>query len=166
MNKRLQTILEIEQITPSQLADTLGVQRGGISHLLSGRNKPSFDFLEKILRKYPNISAEWLITGQGKPLRSDYESTTAPFSSKNSFNPIQQTNFQSDIFGDNNFENTDLQTLTEEKNKSKAADSSTPSPDRQTLSPSPSKKPVRIIVYFSDGTYTEFYPFSVNSRPE
>ena len=42
-----------------------GVNRATISHILSGRNKPSIDFLEKLLNAYPNINANWLISGIG-----------------------------------------------------------------------------------------------------
>lgn len=58
-------VITSEGITPSLLADELGIQRSGISHILSGRNNPSFDFLQKILTRFPKLSAEWLILGQG-----------------------------------------------------------------------------------------------------
>jgi len=49
MNRRLQQFLELEQLTPSRLADILGVQRSGLSHILSGRNKPGYEFIHKLL---------------------------------------------------------------------------------------------------------------------
>lgn len=69
MNNRLQQFLELEDLTPARLADILGVQRSGMSHILSGRNKPGFDFIHKLLIKFPNISADWFITGKGKPYK-------------------------------------------------------------------------------------------------
>ena len=66
MNDRLQRFLELEQLSPSRFADILGVQRSGMSHILSGRNKPSFDFIRKMILKFPTLNAEWLITGKGK----------------------------------------------------------------------------------------------------
>lgn len=163
MNKRLQTILEIEHITASQLADTLGIQRGGVSHLLSGRNKPSFDFLERILRKFPEISAEWLITGQGKPIRSENGQTT-PISLFNDLDneskraDIQSNVFDSDLFGTPIIQNapTNSKPPIPETDRIKVQQTT-------TLPDSNNKKPIRIIVYFSDGTYSEFYPFSVTS---
>lgn len=59
----------MEGLTPSQFADKLGVQRSGVSHLLSGRNKPSFEFINKMLVAYPKINPDWLITGNGKAYR-------------------------------------------------------------------------------------------------
>ena len=70
MDKRLQQFLELEDLTPSKLADILQIQRSGISHLLSGRNKPSFDFIQGILINFPQINPEWLILGKGKPYKS------------------------------------------------------------------------------------------------
>ncbi len=69
MNNRLQLILKLENLSPARLADMIGIQRSGLSHILSGRNKPSFEFINKLLLKFPDINAEWLITGKGKPLK-------------------------------------------------------------------------------------------------
>ena len=55
----------IEGLKSSALADSIAVNRATISHILSGRNKPSIDFLEKLLNVYPNINANWLISGIG-----------------------------------------------------------------------------------------------------
>ena len=66
MDKRLQQFLDAENISQAQLADTLGVARAGISHILSGRNKPGFDFLEAMAVHYPQISMDWLLTGKGR----------------------------------------------------------------------------------------------------
>lgn len=79
MNTRLQQFLDLENLTPARLADIIGVQRSGLSHILSGRNKPSFDFIKRILVKFPRINAEWLITGKGKPYK-DFEPTPTPIS--------------------------------------------------------------------------------------
>lgn len=59
----------MEGLSPSQFADKLGVQRSGVSHLLSGRNKPSFEFINKMLVTFPKINPDWLITGNGKAYR-------------------------------------------------------------------------------------------------
>ena len=65
MHQRLKNWKESEGLKSSALADTIGVNRATISHILSGRNKPSIDFLEKLLSAYPNINANWLISGIG-----------------------------------------------------------------------------------------------------
>ena len=88
MNNRLQQFLELENITPARLADTLGVQRSGLSHILSGRNKPGFEFITKLLTKFPHINSEWLIMGKGKPYKemNTQNSTTSPLSSQGTKN--------------------------------------------------------------------------------
>ncbi|MBQ6300795.1 MAG: helix-turn-helix transcriptional regulator [Bacteroidales bacterium] len=66
MNKRLQQFLAAENISQSKFAETLGVARAGVSHVLSGRNKPGFEFLDSLARNYPDLSLEWLISGRGR----------------------------------------------------------------------------------------------------
>ena len=66
MDNRLQQFLDAENISQSQLAETLGVARAGISHILSGRNRPGFDFLEAMALHYPQVSMDWLLTGKGR----------------------------------------------------------------------------------------------------
>lgn len=63
IQERLQMILKMHNLSPSAFADKLGVQRSNISHVLSGRNKPSLDLLEKIVNAFPRVNAHWLITG-------------------------------------------------------------------------------------------------------
>ena len=66
MQERLRDILKRERLTAAQFADAIGVQRSSVSHILSGRNKPGFDFINKILATFPSVDANWLITGTGK----------------------------------------------------------------------------------------------------
>ena len=70
MKERLNSILKHFKINASQFADEIGVQRASVSHVLSERNKPGFDFIQRILDTYPSISADWLITGKGEMLKS------------------------------------------------------------------------------------------------
>ena len=65
MKERLIQLLDLEQLSPSKFADLIGVQRSSISHVLSGRNKPSFDFLQKTLKAFPGLNASWLMLGEG-----------------------------------------------------------------------------------------------------
>lgn len=65
MNDRIRLILKTKNISASKFADEIGVQRSGISHILSGRNNPSLDFIQKILKRFPDISSDWIIFGKG-----------------------------------------------------------------------------------------------------
>ncbi|MFC2115736.1 helix-turn-helix domain-containing protein [Bacteroidota bacterium] len=83
MQDQIQEILRREDLSSSQFADKIGVQRSSVSHVLSGRNKPGYDFIHKILESFPGINAEWLITGFGdmyKQLRPSEELFEGPFS--------------------------------------------------------------------------------------
>lgn len=66
MNSRLLQFLSAENITQSQFADTIGVARASVSHILSGRNKPSYEFITAMLRHYPQLNPEWLMLGSGR----------------------------------------------------------------------------------------------------
>ena len=61
MKFKLTQFLEAENLKPGQLAEILGVNAGRISHLLSGRNQPSLDFLQKILQRFPRLNPDWLL---------------------------------------------------------------------------------------------------------
>jgi transcriptional regulator with XRE-family HTH domain len=65
MNQRIREFLLAENKSSAQLAEEIGVQPSGISHILSGRNKPSLDFILKMLEKYPSLSTDWLLFGKG-----------------------------------------------------------------------------------------------------
>lgn len=69
--------MEAEGLTPARFADEIGVQRSSISHILSGRNKPSYDFISKILSRFSGINAEWLITGKGSMIKTENKGDTA-----------------------------------------------------------------------------------------
>ncbi len=63
--KRLQNLMDFYEISAAGLADKIGVQRSSISHLLSGRNNPSLDFILRVLENYPEIQFDWLVKGEG-----------------------------------------------------------------------------------------------------
>jgi transcriptional regulator with XRE-family HTH domain len=63
--KRLEIILEYYNLSASVFADKMGVQRSGLSHLMSGRNKPSLDFVMKIIENFPEVDFYWLLNGDG-----------------------------------------------------------------------------------------------------
>ena len=62
---RLQKIIDFHDETASSFSEKIGVQRSSISHILSGRNKPSLDFVMKVLHTYPDVELYWLLNGKG-----------------------------------------------------------------------------------------------------
>jgi len=63
--KRLQKVIDYYGESASSFAEKIGVQRSSISHILSGRNKPSLDFILKILSSFPEVELYWLLNGKG-----------------------------------------------------------------------------------------------------
>lgn len=75
--KRLQKIIEFYGESAASFAEKIGVQRSSISHILSGRNKPSLDFILKILSSFPEVELYWLLNGKGT-FPSEANSKTDP----------------------------------------------------------------------------------------
>ena len=69
MIDRIQLILKSKNLSSSQFADEIQVQRSSVSHILTGRNKPSLDFVSKILSSYPEINSDWLLFGKGQMIK-------------------------------------------------------------------------------------------------
>ncbi len=65
MKERILEFLRRENKTSAQFAEEINVQPSGISHILSGRNNPSLDFILKMLEKYSYLSTDWLLFGKG-----------------------------------------------------------------------------------------------------
>ena len=71
MIERILEILKIRNLSPAQFADLIGVQRSGMSHLISGRNNPSLEFIQKVLKTFPEINSDWMLFGKGKMLNME-----------------------------------------------------------------------------------------------
>ncbi len=145
MKDRLSKIITTEGLTPSLLADEMGIQRSGISHILSGRNQPSFDFLRKLLIRFPKLNANWLISGEGPMYLSTDTVTSDLFASSNVAEKTRET---SDI-------------TPKPQNLSPREGDKNTLPDR-TLDPSPPeriKKTIEaIITFYTDKTFTAYSP--------
>jgi len=92
MNKRLMQFITAENISQSQFADNIGVARASVSHIIAGRNKPGFDFVEKMARAFPALNIEWLITGKGKMYKTALNEQVQPSSTND--------DYATDLFGD------------------------------------------------------------------
>ncbi len=62
---RLKAIIGHYELSPSTFADKIGVQRSSVSHLLNGRNRPSLDFVMKVITTFPEVNIYWLLNGKG-----------------------------------------------------------------------------------------------------
>lgn len=64
--ERIELLMKSYGMTPSQFADRTGIQRASVSHIISGRNKPSLEVLQKIYEAFPELDIKWLMTGNGE----------------------------------------------------------------------------------------------------
>ena len=155
MNTRLKQFLAAENISQSQFADTIKVVRASVSHVLSGRNNPSYEFMRAIMLSYPHLNMEWLMLGKGKM----YKDAAAPVMSP----APEPDHIPSDLL----FNDYDLEEPYEPAPESNIA-TQMPAADTsaQTLTEINTLKQVtqtivkqrnvsKIIIMFDDGTFQE-----------
>lgn len=66
MKNRVKELINIENVTSAQFAAEIGIAASSLHHIVSGRNNPSLEVIQKILVRFPQLNAEWLINGNGK----------------------------------------------------------------------------------------------------
>ncbi len=146
--ERFQKIMESEHLSPAQFADEIGVQRSSLSHILSGRNNPGYDYLVKILKRFDNLDANWLLTGSGEM----YKSSTQ----KHSHTQNQLFNMEE--------QKSESKPLPVQKTTETIPENITESHLQETLQVREDKRYdnqqliVKIIEYYSDDTFAVFYP--------
>lgn len=128
-SNRLQRVMEYYDLSAAAFADSIDVGRSSISHIISGRNKPSLDFVLKIVQTYPDVELYWLLNGKGNfPAKTEKgkppvaSTSTAPVSSQS------------------------------ENSKGVAVESSLPPIDRAQAG----KEIKKIVIFYSDGTFEAF----------
>jgi transcriptional regulator with XRE-family HTH domain len=146
MKDRILVFLQNENKSYAQFAEEIGVQPSGISHILSGRNNPSLDFVIKMLHKYSSLSADWLLFGRG-PMHK-YVSQPTLFdieASAGSPEPPEETR-PSEIFAD----------------ALNASGVPEPASEEEIISGkellNPQRKISRVLFFYSDKTFTEYKP--------
>lgn len=137
MNTRLKQFLAAENITQAQFADNIKVVRASVSHVLSGRNKPSYEFILSIMTKYPRLNIEWLMFGKGKMYKDiQVEEVFLPesdvlFPDPISPDPIPYTEQSEESFSPIETSDNTTETIVNQR------------------------KVVKVIVLFDDGSYQE-----------
>lgn len=130
MLERILEIIKEKGLTPSQFADEIGVQRSGISHLISGRNKPSLEFIMKIKARYPETDLAWLLQGGEK----EFFDEAVP---RSQTDPAQSTLFETpDV----------METQVIQK------------PEKRKIKTEQGKSIEKIVVFYTDRTYREYQP--------
>ena len=87
MVDRINLILKAKNLTSRQFAEEIGIQPSGMSHILSGRNRPSLDFVMKVINRYPEIDIKWLTLGEGEMYASPYSMPVSDATLSPSFSP-------------------------------------------------------------------------------
>jgi transcriptional regulator with XRE-family HTH domain len=154
MNKRLLQFLSAENISQALFADTIQVARASVSHILAGRNKPGFDFIESMALHYPALNIEWLITGKGKMYKS------SPDSADNSL--VQSSVLKADTPQTDNSDNLfadDAGSVVQEVEDSVQVQGSVPDsrPDGevQGKDASQERKISKVVIFYTDNTFQE-----------
>ena len=155
MREKLLDLMKSEGLKSSQLADMLGINPAGISHILAGRNKPGFDLLQKILRRVPRINPDWLILDSG-PMYRDAEQR--PSNSDLGAAPIQPS-----IVENNNSE--PLKTVGDlfahaDAPQAARTLSSDPIPARPESEKSGNRTAAveRVVIFYDDRTFESYAP--------
>ena len=150
--KRLEIILDYYTLNASAFADKIGVQRSSMSHLLSGRNKPSLDFVMKILEVFPDVDLYWLLNGKGnfpKIEEDDLWKTNEPITEfTKSSPPVSQTetNRIGDLFSEVHYKEEikpTVQNTVEVKNLNISSDES---------------QIEKIVFFYKNGTFKVYNP--------
>jgi len=126
---RIKKVIDESELSSAAFADKIGVQRSSISHILSGRNKPSLDFILKVLHAFPTVHSDWLLFGISKS------------------NPT--TNTEIDLFSESKQESNVSTTI-----ETQPAPSPLSSIDENT--PATEKKVKQITIFYDDGTCSTY----------
>ena len=150
--KRLEELLEYYSLSASGFADKINVQRYSLSHLLSGRNKPSLDFILKITDEFPEVDLYWILNGKGTFPKSEnkiIENTSSTPISKIENVDEKKLESNSDLFSQNiETENTVVKNNLEEKFS-----------NTQNFPQTKNSSNIeRIVVFYKNGSFKEYLP--------
>lgn len=126
--ERFRYVMKLNAMTASQFADEIGVQRSSVSHILSGRNKPSLEFIQKVINRFPKVDSTWLINGKTNVGTAPKEEVQKVELQKNTELPVKSTE------------------ATERKETVELRPASTPEGNKSIK---------KIVVFYSDGTFEE-----------
>lgn len=148
--KRLEVVLDYYNLTASSFADKVGVQRSSLSHLLSGRNKPSLDLIMKIVNEFPEVDLYWILNGKGNFPKSEkdaIEENNPPTSFQNTNSEFSTE--QPDLFSDK---------IDDEKNSVFENFENKISNTRFLENLENSSEIEKIMVLYKDGTFKTYQP--------
>ena len=148
MDEKLRILMQSEKLTASRLAEILEVKPAAISHILSGRNKPSFEMLCKLVNRFPQINPYWLL-GDATEMRNS-NNGNAPIST-----PAATPSSISSLAGTASGTLFDLEEGAQRSGGESEILSATPNAPISTLGRSDIEK---IIIIYRDQTFEELHP--------
>jgi len=168
LNERIFKIIEYSNLTSSEFADEIDVQRSSVSHITSGRNKPSLDFLIKVKEKFPELEWEWLLRGNGEMLIKPEESTEKTEKNKTSL-PDLFALIDDENFGITESEDKVQKEIPRESFKTEPTSENKNRSDSQQLEiqenlntnqniDNQKDKIKRIVIFFENGKFESFEP--------
>lgn len=165
MEERIKKFMEYKGISPSEFADSIGVQRSNVTHVLKNRNKPSFQFIEKMLQIYPELNAKWLLLGKGNMIENSIkEKTLFDQLTDTSPNPVSPSPPPAIAVTEKNLtiETKKEPVKSEETNETKQGTTVTEKKETENVVKDQffsQEKPIeRLIVFFKDQTFKVYYP--------
>jgi len=145
LNDKVKQILIDKSISPSHFADEIGVQRSSVSHILAGRNKPSLDIVQKIIRRYPDLGMEWIMDEEELPdIELDRRVNNQGNSRQKSSVPSNSALLES-----SEKKSPDISTV---QRNLEAKENS------RTVFETVQKSIERILIFYSDGTFKQYTP--------
>jgi len=143
MKERLLEFLRKENKTSAQLAEDIGVQASGISHILSGRNNPSLDFLLKMLEKYQFLSTDWLLFGKGTMYK---DSKMQSLFDTDTLNSLESNDYRPGIAESN--KKTGFQEIPKSSNEKNINENNAES----------GSEVIKIVWFYENNSFEEFLP--------
>lgn len=150
--KRLEIILDYYSLSASAFADKVGVQRSSLSHLLSGRNKPSLDLILKIIDSFPEVDLYWILNGKGnfpKSEKIEIKNTVPSTPLLENNDAENKSEIQPDLFSTDN---------PVEKNRVFEKNLENFSNTRNFDNPNSNSDIDRIVVFYRNGTFKNYKP--------
>ena len=154
MNRRLMQFLAAENISQAAFADKINVARASVSHILKGRNKPGYDFFVGIIKSFPTLNLEWLLTGKGKMYK-----TEDPQPESASVIQESHKNADFDLFsapGDSHEDTGESSGLPDTADVPDDMPEDIPDYEDGSHISVRQRKVARIIVFYDNGTFEEF----------
>lgn len=168
MKDRLAQFLKKEGLTAVKFAEIMEVQPSSISHLLSGRNKPNFEFISRMLLRFPDLNPDWLINGKGDVYKSNthelHDSITnvndSLITDVNGPKPKQQAMDIPDVNASENNKTLSLETLKSipelEVTNVNTVQAGSSVETTKKLNENLRREIDRVILFFSDGSFEEY----------